>query len=149
MPFCHVRLSAKRPKYAAYPAVLETYGDHIRVRRVGLGLSQKRAAERIGVDETSVFNWESNRVKPAVRLIPNIIRFLGYCPYTPGMPLKGWLKLVRQNLGYSQEGVAWALGIDAGTWRRWEAGLRQPASTYMERIKDFFESPSVLVGPMF
>lgn len=96
-------------------------------------------ADEIGVDEASVFNWESNRVEPAVRIIPGIIRFLGYCPYTPGLPLTGWLKLVRQNLGYSQEGVAWALGIDPGTWRRWEVGQRHPAPEDLIRIKSFLD----------
>jgi DNA-binding XRE family transcriptional regulator len=43
-------------------------------------MTQKQAAGEIGVDETSAFDWESDGVKPAVRLIPGIIRFLGYCP---------------------------------------------------------------------
>jgi uncharacterized membrane protein len=76
LPFCHVRLSARKPKPEAYPAALLTYGDHLRAKRLDLGLLQKQAAERIGVDETSVYNWESNRVQPAVRFIAGIIRFL-------------------------------------------------------------------------
>jgi DNA-binding XRE family transcriptional regulator len=115
LPFCHVRLSARKPKPEAYPAALLTYGDHLRARRLDLGLLQKQAAERIGVDETSVYNWESNRVQPAVRFIAGIIRFLGYCPYTPGLPAPKWLKLVRQSLGHSQERMAGALRIDEGT----------------------------------
>lgn len=46
------------------------YGEHIGARRLDLGLLQKEAAELIGVDETSVYNWESNRVQPAVHFIP-------------------------------------------------------------------------------
>ena len=41
---------------------------------------QRQAADIIGVDETTIYNWENNRVEPAVRLIPRIIRFLGYSP---------------------------------------------------------------------
>jgi len=37
-------------------------------------------AEEIGVDECSIYNWESNRVAPSLRLIPRIIEFLGYVP---------------------------------------------------------------------
>ena len=92
------------------------------------------------MDETSVYNWESSRVEPAVRLIPGIIRFLGYYPYTPGLTASGWLKLVRQSLGYSQRRMAGALGIDEGTWRRWEAGQREPAPKYLERIQSFLDS---------
>ncbi|MDQ3802270.1 MAG: recombinase family protein [Acidobacteriota bacterium] len=74
LPFCHLALLAKKPRNGLYPATLSTYGDRLRARRLDLGLTQKQAAEKLGVDETSVFNWESNRVEPAVRLIPRIIR---------------------------------------------------------------------------
>jgi transcriptional regulator with XRE-family HTH domain len=105
-----------------------------------LGLTQKQVAEQIGVDETSVYNWESNRIEPAVRFIPRIHRSLRYCPYTPGLLVSGWLKLIRQGLGYSQERMAGALGIDEGTWQRWEAGQRQPSSKYRRQIAAFLES---------
>lgn len=139
MAICHVRLSAQRPKSEAYPAALVTYGGHLRAKRLDLGLPQKQVAEQVGVDQTSVYNWESNRVEPAVRLIPRIHLFLGYCPYTPSRRVSEWLKLVRQGLGYSQERMARALGIDEDTWRRWEAGRRLPPSQYIERIKRFLE----------
>lgn len=57
-----------------------TYGDHLRAKRLDVGLTRKQAAERIGVDETSVYNWESNRIEPAVRFIPQIHLFLGLLP---------------------------------------------------------------------
>jgi transcriptional regulator with XRE-family HTH domain len=134
-------LKAERPKSEAYPDELVTYGDHIRARRLDAGMSQREAAEAMGVDETSVFNWESNRVQPAVRLIPGIIRFLGYCPYTPGPSFSNWLKLTRHSLGYSQSKLAGRLGIDEGTWGRWEAGKIQPASKYLRRIRSYLDSP--------
>ena len=140
MPFCHLELKAERPKPESYPDELITYVNHIRARRLDAGLFQRQAAEVIGVDETSVFNWENNTIQPASRLIPNIIRFLGYCPYTPGLPFTGRLKLVRQSLGYSQERMAEKLGIDEGTWRRWEAGMRQPAPKYVGRITAFLDT---------
>ena len=111
---------------ATYPDELATYGDHIRARRLDAGLTQKQAAGEIGVDEMSVFNWERNRVEPAVRLIPGIIHFLGYCPFTPGLPLSGKLKMRRQSLGLSQEEMAKAVGVDAGTLRRWEVVADNP-----------------------
>lgn len=100
-------------------------------------MTQKQVAGEIRVDETSVFNWESNRVQPAVRLIPHIIRFLGYCPYTPGLPVSEWLKLFRKSVGYSQERMAQLLGVDEGTWRRWEVGLREPSPEYLGNLKTF------------
>jgi transcriptional regulator with XRE-family HTH domain len=105
-----------------------------------LGLTQKQAAERIGLDETSVYNWESNRIEPTVRFISHIHIFLGYCPYTPGLPVSERLKITRHGLGYSQERMARALKIDEGTWRQWEAGKRQPSGIYRGRIVAFLES---------
>jgi transcriptional regulator with XRE-family HTH domain len=139
LPFCHVRLSAKKPKSEAYPAALVTLGDHLRARRLDLGLLQKQVADEIGVDETSIYNWESNRVEPAVRLIPRIHLFLARCPYTSGLSLSYKLKMWRQGLGLSQVKMAKAVGVDEGTWRRWEAGRRLPAFTHMERVSRFLD----------
>jgi DNA-binding XRE family transcriptional regulator len=93
------------------------------------------------VDETSVYNWESNRVEPAVRFIPRLHLFLGYCPYTPDLPLSSKLKVWRRNLGLSQEGMAKAVGVDETRWRRWEAGKTRPAPVYLRRIMSFSDSP--------
>ena len=122
-----MRLLASKPKSETYPAALRTLGDHFRAKRLGLGFLQKQVAEQIGADETSVYNWESNRIEPAVRLIPSIHLFIDYCPYTPGLPVSEWLKLVRQGLGYSQERMARALDVDEGAWRRREVGKRLPS----------------------
>jgi transcriptional regulator with XRE-family HTH domain len=136
-----LEIRAKKPRPEAYPRELKTYGDHLRAKRLDLGFLQGQVAAKIGVNETTVYNWENNRVAPSVRLIPQIIQFLGYCPYTPGLPLSGKLKIWRQSLGFSQEKVATALGVDEGTWRRWEAGQRQPAPKYWGRINIFLDSP--------
>jgi DNA-binding transcriptional regulator YiaG len=42
------------------PDKLETLGDHILRRRLALKLLQLQAAEQLGVDKTSVRNWERN-----------------------------------------------------------------------------------------
>ncbi|MDQ3816176.1 MAG: helix-turn-helix domain-containing protein [Acidobacteriota bacterium] len=102
-------------------------------------LFQKQVAEEIGVDETSIYNWESNRVEPAVRFIPRLHLFLGYCPYSPDRSLSAKLKTWRKGLGLSQERMAKAVAVDEGTWRRWEAGGCLPAPKYVDRIKRFLE----------
>jgi transcriptional regulator with XRE-family HTH domain len=73
--------------------------------------------------------------QPGVRLIPDIIRFLGYCPYSPSLSVSGWLKHIRHSLGYSQERMGQVLKIDEGTWRRWENGGEKPAVKYLERFQ--------------
>jgi transcriptional regulator with XRE-family HTH domain len=52
----------------------------MRKRRLDLGLLQREVALRIGVDVTSVNNWERGRASPNLRAIPAVIRFLGYTP---------------------------------------------------------------------
>ena len=78
MPFCHVMLKAKRPQSSKYPQQLSTLGDRIRRRRLDLGLFQKQVAEQVGVDEETIFRWESNESGPQIQFIPAIIKLLGY-----------------------------------------------------------------------
>jgi transcriptional regulator with XRE-family HTH domain len=80
LPFCHVRIKAEKPKSRKYPKELKTLGDHIRKKRLDLGLLQAEVAERVGVTASTIFNWERNRVSPQARHIRKIIRFLGYKP---------------------------------------------------------------------
>ncbi|MGH9632865.1 MAG: helix-turn-helix domain-containing protein, partial [Bryobacteraceae bacterium] len=80
LPFCHVRLAAERPANEAYPKSLVTIGDHIRKKRLELGLKQRDLAALIGVDKMSIWNWENNESRPALRYVPAVIRFLGYDP---------------------------------------------------------------------
>jgi DNA-binding XRE family transcriptional regulator len=63
---------------------LRTYGDHVRAKRLDSGLLQRQVADIIGVDETTIYNWENNRVEPAAQLVPRIIQFLGYSPLRAG-----------------------------------------------------------------
>ena len=62
------------------PTCLTTLGDHIRKRRLNLGLSQREAAHIIGVEQCSVYNWEKRGMNPAQRVQSAIIDFLGYDP---------------------------------------------------------------------
>ncbi len=80
LPFCHVRLRAQKPLPPAHPRELRTLGDHLRKRRLDLGLLQSEVAERLAVDETTIYNWERHRTQPARQLVPRILRFVGYTP---------------------------------------------------------------------
>ena len=100
-------------------------------------LFQKQIAEIIGVDEVTIYNWESNRNEPALQLIPRIIEFLGYCRYTADLPVVEKLRVWRQSIGFSQKRMAEALGIDEGTLRGLETGSRKPAEKYLESIRAF------------
>src|ERR1019366_8732073 len=55
------------------PEELNTLGDHLLRRRLVLKLLQREVAEQVGVDKTSIANWEANRSKPSLSYVPAII----------------------------------------------------------------------------
>lgn len=102
---------------------------------------QREAADRLGVDPMTVTNWELNRTKPALRLLPRLFQFLGYIPYPAGQSWADRLRSSRRNLGLLQERLAGLLGVDESTVARWERGSRQPGREHLERLK-------ALLGPL-
>jgi transcriptional regulator with XRE-family HTH domain len=112
-----------------------TLGDHIRKRRLDLGLTQRQVAAQIGADVTSVRNWEGNATSPALWFMPGIIRFLGYTPNTPAKTLGERLRACRRERGISQEKLADLLEVDEGTVRRWERGRSRPKKLHLSALQ--------------
>jgi len=98
-----LKLRAAKPKSSHYPKELNTLGDHIRQRRLDLGLFQKQVAEQIGVDKTTVSNWECHESSPQVHDMPAIIRFLGYNPVATTEFFSGEAGLGSQGSGAEPE----------------------------------------------
>jgi len=95
-------------------------GDHLRKRRLDLKLLPKDVGQRIGVVESSVWNWENNRVSPAVKFIPAIIAFLGYYPMPKPSALADQLVWYRKGHGWTQKVFAKVSSFDQSTLVRWE-----------------------------
>ncbi|MGD0949421.1 MAG: helix-turn-helix transcriptional regulator [Candidatus Binatia bacterium] len=134
MPFSHLRLSARKPEHSAYPKELKTLGDHLRRKRVELGLLQREVAEKLGVSEASVWQWESNQTKPKPCLLPRIIDFLGYAPWTAPAAFGEWLRMARRANGFSRKRLAKVLKVDESTVFWWESGTSQPITRLRKRI---------------
>ena len=130
---CH--LVGQKPLPKAYPRALCTIGDHLRRRRLDLGLLQRQAADRLGVDEATVTNWELKRTKPALRFLPGTVRFLGYAPWAAGASLGERLLAYRRERGLPQTALARLLGVDPSTLGRWERNLRIPTGQYARRAR--------------
>src|SRR4030095_2778598 len=143
LPFCHVRLKAQKPKPPKYPKTLTTLGDHIRLRRLDLGLLQREAAVRIGVSEALIYNWERNRASPQGHQLPGVIRFLGYDPHRAPRSFSERLTAIRRTLGLSQKAMAERLGIDTGTLRNCESGRRSPSKRLQQKIGYFLSSRDI------
>src|SRR5262249_18258953 len=104
-------LKAPRPS-SKYPKTLETLGDHIKARRLEVGLFQRQVADELGTDETTLFRWERNTARPQIRYLPRILKFLGYDPFPVPVSLADKLRADRRTLGITQKAFAQA------SWRR-------------------------------
>ena len=121
------------------PTVPQTVGDHIRKKRLGLKMHQREVADELGVDKTSVFNWEANTSAPEIRYMPAIIRFLGY---NPRPAAKGWRERLvwhRTTLGITQKAASRRIGVGQGTLAKWERGERGPQGRFLDRVKRFLD----------
>ena len=137
MPSCHLTLRALKPLPDACPAELVTLGDHIRKRRLDLGLLQKDVADELGVDRNTVVNWETNLTSPRLRYTPRIIDFLGYDPLeTEPEGLIQALASARRRLGLSRRNMAPLLGVHANTLGCWERMEREPSKASRRRLAD-------------
>ena len=119
------------------PLEPKTVGDHMRKRRLGLKMLQKDVAAQIGVDTTSIHNWETNVSQPSLEYMPAIIDFVGYNPLPAANTVAEKLVRQRTSLGLSQKESAERLGVDAGTLGRWEHGEREPTGVFLVRVKRF------------
>lgn len=124
MTFLRLRLTAPRPPDPAYPGELQTIGDHLRAKRLDLGLLQKEVAEQLGASQASVLNWEKGRLSPDFTFLPAVIRFLGYDPRPEGQTLGEKLYRARTAQGIPQKRLAETLGLDQGTLSSVEDGRR-------------------------
>ena len=125
------------PKPSKIPKILISIGDHIKKKRLEKQLTQLQLARLIGVKEESVYNWENDRSKPKVYLLPKIIEFLEYLPFElPKETIGEKIKSYRQEHGLSQRKLAELLRVDQTTIRDWENGKHKPLGKMKKRISE-------------
>jgi DNA-binding XRE family transcriptional regulator len=85
VPFCRqtpLRLKALRARdYSQNP---QSLGEHLKKRRRQLGLLQREAAERMGIQRDTYVNWEKDKTGPVASQFRPVVAFLGYDPHTRG-----------------------------------------------------------------
>jgi DNA-binding transcriptional regulator YiaG len=80
-PFSQLEVSINRETLVGYIANPQTFGNHIRNRRLKLKLSQPQAAELLGVEFSTLRKWEWDMIAhPLPKHCEKIIAFLGYHP---------------------------------------------------------------------
>jgi transcriptional regulator with XRE-family HTH domain len=136
-----VTLKGQRPLPSAYPKPLKTLGDHLRKKRLDLKLLQKDVARKLGVDKTSIHNWERGHTTPSLCFVPRIKNFLGYNPFEKeAASLGDRIKAYRRSLGLSRKALAKQMKIDPTTLARWERGRGRPSKEFLGMLVSFFES---------
>jgi transcriptional regulator with XRE-family HTH domain len=135
LPCLPITLKALKPKEPDFEP--QTLGEHIRKRRLELKLSQKAAGERLGVNAFTVFNWEKGKTEPPVTVMPAIVGFLGYRPYSEPVNLAERLTAARRLRGWTIKKAARELGVDVGTWGAWELKGSIPWKRYQRMVEDF------------
>lgn len=90
------------------------------------GLTQREAAERLGVARDVWARWETGAVWPDPQWRE---RILALCAGNEGdkpTPFASACKAFRQREGVTQAEAAELLGVDVRTWERWEGGHMAP-----------------------
>jgi len=91
------------------------------------GLTRKDLAAKLGVYAEAAKNWEESRTVPALKFLPAIYEFLGYCPLRPAGTRGDRLRQVREAAGLSRRELGRRVGLDEGTLLRLERGItRRP-----------------------
>jgi transcriptional regulator with XRE-family HTH domain len=120
----------------------QTWGDHIRKRRLVLGITQKEVAKMLGVTQSTLINWEKGRSVPPLLTMSRVVRFLGHDPFPPApKTLVDRLKAKRRELGWTQKTAARQLGVDPCTWSDWETGGTIMARIHRRKVAEFVGLP--------
>ncbi|MBU1700199.1 MAG: transcriptional regulator [Candidatus Eisenbacteria bacterium] len=141
MPFCDLTLRTPKPLDRAYPTELQTIGDHVRKRRLDLGLTQQEVALMMGVNKTTIFNWEAGRVAPDLHALPEVLKFLGYDPRPQADTFPERIRQLRQGLGLSLEELAAKIGVDPSTIQKWERLGFRPRPRLFARLAKILSIP--------
>jgi transcriptional regulator with XRE-family HTH domain len=111
-------------------------GEHIRKRRLDLGLLQAEVAAEIGVTESTVWNWEHG-TEPELIHIPAVLAFLGYIPWDcPDDPV-GRLAYFKKVHGLSLHRLGALMGRDPEQLEGWLSGRRKPCKRDVSGILSF------------
>ena len=119
-----------------YPKEIITFGDHIRAKRLDIGLQQKDVAKALNVPTSTIVNWEKNRTKLPYTYYKSICDFLNYCPIenpATNLPLK--LLYIRAYMfGMGHREFAKFTGFDESTILHWENGGSRPCIHSIEQL---------------
>ena len=135
-----VTLRGRKPEVRALEG--DTLGAQLRRRRRDLNLRRIDVALLLGCDEKSLLWWERDVREPLVSFYPAIIRFLEREPWPVPATLAEELQAERRRRGLSIADAAAVVGVDEGTYGRWESGVWKPQPKSSKLIERFLGGAS-------
>lgn len=90
----------------------------------------------MGINEHSIVSWEAGK-QPHVRMYPGILAFLGFEPRLEPDTSPERLLAERRRRGLSIKRAAKLVGVDEGTWGRWEQGRQASCPDHHALIAAF------------
>jgi len=106
-------------------------GGHLKKRRRALGILQREAAERMGIQRDTYVNWEKDKTRPGASQFRPVVTFFGHDP-TPAREILS----ERLNAKRRQLGVAWRMPPSRA------APLEASSSPSRGRLPPCFNCPS-------
>lgn len=129
----HLVLTAPKKRPIAWQPT--TLGEHLRHKRLTLGLSQTQVAAQIGANLSAYNYWELDKATPTMAKWRDIIGFLGYDPIgSVPESLPELIVTVRRRLGLSRPQLGARLGVDKATIANWEHGRFPPRKKTMRAL---------------
>jgi len=117
---------------------MRTWGDHIKARRLDLKLTKRQLSLRFHVDDTTIYLWERNKVRPSLAQIPKILEFLGQDPFEKEAENLGdKIREYRRVHGLTQKKLAERLGVDETTVAAWERDEHVPIKRFRDKLSHF------------
>ena len=114
-------------------------GERLQHRRRALGHRRIDAARVMGVDPKTVMWWERDTHEPVIHHWPGVIQYLGYEPWPEPQMLPKKLLAERRRRGLSIAEAAHIVGVDEGTFGRWETGEWKPQPRTMDLVLSFIK----------
>ena len=139
-----IHIPLEKQLLPGYPEFPITVGEHIRKKRMDLGLLQREVAEIIGVTESSVWNWEHG-VEPEQHYNPNIIKFLGYIPFDCPDDTVGRLAWYKRTNGLTLNELGQQMQRHPDQLQEWLSGTRCPFKKSQERIELFLVNQKIFL----
>jgi transcriptional regulator with XRE-family HTH domain len=114
-------------------------GEHLRKRRLELGLLQQNIALRLNVSAWTYRNWENGRTTPGAIIYQRIVEFLGYYSHPTPPTLGHRLLKIRRCLGLTSRQAARLAQVDHHTFLMWEGGKWTPTARTRAKVERFLE----------